>query len=155
MRFVLALLLILAGVFPVLIHNNFSPSQMQTPEWIAVAVFLIIALLLIVVRRKKSDTQPEGIHSMSFLFEKLTFFLPDGSPALRQGQQLFLRPYMGEDQEQIAVTNEKAEVFGFVPEEYREYVLSRIESHSLIQTVVTEQTEEPFGAYSVKIRITC
>ena len=37
----------------------------------------------------------------------------------------------------------------------REYVLSRIESHSLIQTVVTEQTEEPFGAYSVKIRITC
>ena len=135
MRFVLALLLILAGVFPVLIRNNFSPSQMQTPEWIAVAVFLIIALLLIVVRRKKSDTQPEGIHSMSFSFEKLTSFLPDGSPALKQGQQLFLRPYMGEDQEQIAVTNEKAEIFGFVPEEYREYVLSRIESHSLIQTV--------------------
>ena len=52
MRFVLALLLILAGVFPVLICNNFSPSQMQTPEWIAIAVFLIIALLLIVVRRK-------------------------------------------------------------------------------------------------------
>lgn len=102
MRFVLALLLILAGVFPVLIRNNFSPSQMQTPEWIAVAVFLIIALLLIVVRRKKSDTQPEGIHSMSFSFEKLTSFLPDGSPALKQGQQLFLRPYMGEDQEQIA-----------------------------------------------------
>lgn len=92
---------------------------------------------------------------MSFSFEKLTSFLPDGSTALKQGQQLFLRPYMGEDQEQIAVTNEKAEAFGFVPEEYREYVLSRIESHSLIQTVVIEQTEEPFGAYSVKIRITC
>lgn len=38
MRFVLALLLILAGVFPVLIRNNFSPSQMQTPEWIGLTV---------------------------------------------------------------------------------------------------------------------
>ena len=73
---------------------------------------------------------------------------------VQQGQQLYLRPYMGLDKEQIGVTNDKGECLGFVPGEYREYILSRIEAHRMTHTTV-EAVEAAAGNQTVSIKIIC
>lgn len=146
-RIVLAILLILLGVFPVLIRSGFS--QMGATEWTVIAICLVGAAGLLLWKKKPSNDQPQGIHTIHFVLHL------SPSPALREGQQLYLRPYLGENQEQIAITNENAEVFGYIPEEYQQYVFSRIESHSLTHTVVEKLESEESGDCAATINITC
>lgn len=147
LQIVLAILLIVLGVLPVLLRSGFS--HLGATEWTVIGICLIGTVLLLFWKKKPSDDQPQGIHTIHFVLH-----LPD-SPALREGQQLYLCPYLGENQEQIAVTNENAEVFGYVPEEYQQYVLSRIESHSLTHTVVEKLDIGEFGSCIATINITC
>ena len=84
-------------------------------------------------KNKTAEKIPQGVHTM-------TFTLP--ATGLKVGQQLYLRPYMGEQQEQIAVTDEQGQPFGFIPAEHTDYVLSRIESHSMTHMTVTQIDED-------------
>ena len=144
---VLAMLLILLGVFPVLLRSGFS--QMGATEWTVVGICVIGAVSLLLWKKKSSDDQPQGIHTVHFELQLPAFH------ALQEGQQLYLRPYLGENHEQIAITNENAEVFGYVPEEYQQYVLSRIESHSMTHTVVEKLETDGSNSCSATINITC
>ncbi len=148
MRIVLAIVLVALGAFPVLWHNNFSFLQMSPVEIVIFIACIIAALLLVLV--KKLPTQK---HEQDSLY-KMTFTLSSPSPVVSEGQQLYLRPYMGMDGEQIGVTNERGECLGFVPGEYRDYVLSRIESHRMTHTTV-EQLESSMGMQTVSIKIIC
>ena len=95
-----------------------------------------------------SQKRIDGPHSMKYST------LSSPSPIVQQGQQLYLRPYMGLDKEQIGVTNDKGECLGFVPGEYREYILSRIEAHRMTHTTV-EAVEMAAGNQTVSIKIIC
>lgn len=154
-RIALAVAILLFGVFSVLSHNSFSLAQLEPMELGIIGVCLVVAFLLIFYKKKSANGELDGIHTMTFVLEDITLFQKDGSRALSQGQQLYLRPYMGENYEQIAVTTEKAEVLGYLPAEHQAYVLSRIEAHRLTHTVVESLSDGHLGAYNASVRITC
>lgn len=148
MRILLAILLVALGAFPVLLHNDFSFSQMSGVEIAIFIACLIAAALLVLIKRIPSKSREEdSLYQMKFT-------LSSPSPIVQQGQQLYLRPYMGLDKEQIGVTNEKGECLGFVPGEYRAYILSRIETHRMTHTTV-EALEVAAGNQTVSIKIIC
>ena len=148
MRILLAILLVALGAFPVLLHNDFSFSQMSGVEIAIFIACLIAAALLVLIKRIPSQSREEGS------LYQMKFTLSSPSPIVQQGQQLYLRPYMGLDKEQIGVTNEKGECLGFVPGEYREYILSRIEAHRMTHTTV-EELEVAAGNQTISIKIIC
>ena len=116
MRILIAILLVALGAFPVLLHNNFSFSQMSPVEVAIFIACLIAAALLILVKKIPSKSKEEdSLYQMKFT-------LSSPSPIVQQGQQLYLRPYMGLDKEQIGVTNDKGECLGFVPGELPESI---------------------------------
>ena len=148
MRILIAILLVALGAFPVLLHNNFSFSQMSVVEVAIFIACLIAAALLILVKKIPGKSKEEdSLYQMKFT-------LSSPSPIVQQGQQLYLRPYMGLDKEQIGVTNDKGECLGFVPGEYREYILSRIEAHRMTHTTV-EAVVTAAGNQTVSIKIIC
>ena len=148
MRILIAILLVALGAFPVLLHNNFSFSQMSPVEVAIFIACLIAAALLILVKKIPGKSKEEdSLYQMKFT-------LSSPSPVVQQGQQLYLRPYMGLDKEQIGVTNDKGECLGFVPGEYREYILSRIEAHRMTHTTV-EAVEMAAGNQTISIKIIC
>ena len=143
MRILIAILLVALGAFPVLLHNNFSFSQMSPVEVAIFIACLIAAALLILVKKIPSKSKEEdSLYQMKFT-------LSSPSPVVQH-----LRPYMGLDKEQIGVTNDKGECPGFVPGEYREYILSRIEAHRMTHTTV-EAVEAAAGNQTVSIKIIC
>ena len=147
MRLVLAVLIAAFGVVPILMHSGWNVAQMQVVDFVVMGGSLLLALALILYKPREKDGQPQGVHTFTFPLE-LT------SP-LSVGQQLFLRPYLGENHDCIGITDERGEVFGFVPQEHSDYVLSRIEAHRLTHTVVEAAEEAPFGAVKVTVRISC
>ena len=125
MRILIAILLVALGAFPVLLHNNFSFSQMSPVEVAIFIACLIAAALLILVKKIPSKSKEEdSLYQMKFT-------LSSPSPVVQQGQQLYLRPYMGLDKEQIGVTNDKGECLGFVPGE-QIVVVSRIGGNLIV-----------------------
>ena len=121
-------------------NNRTDLSSISQAEWIALVVCLLLAAVLLLWnqlaallhKKETAEKIPQGVHTM-------TFTLP--AAGLKVGQQLYLRPYMGEQQEQIAVTDEQGQPFGFIPAEHTDYVLSRIESHSMTHMTVTQIDE--------------
>lgn len=151
---VLAVLILIFGVGAVLMHNHFLFSQMRTSDWIAAVVCLIAALVLFFWKRGGKKNDSDEIHTMTFSLEEVSCDAKGNAPAA-QGQQLYLKPYEGTDLEQIAVTDETMQILGFVPEEYREYVLSRIEGHRLTHTVAEQVEKVSLGSFRISVRITC
>lgn len=152
-RIVLGILVLVFGFFAVLFHNKFRFALISPSEFVVMGICLVLALFLFFGKKKGQNKQPQGIHTMTFCLENL-------NPAqmgisLKEGQQLYLLPYTGSQEEQISVTDEKGTVLGFVPEENQDYVLSRIESHSLTHTVIEKLEQKPLGLCSAQIRITC
>lgn len=86
---------------------------------------------------------------------QMKFTLSSPSPIVQQGQQLYLRPTMGLDKEQIGVTNDKGECLGFVPGEYREYILSRHRSTPDDPHHRRSGGRWPAGNQTVSIKIIC
>ena len=108
MRILIAILLVALGAFPVLLHNNFSFSQMSPVEVAIFIACLIAAALLILVKKIPSKSKEEdSLYQMKFT-------LSSPSPIVQQSQQLYLRPYMGLDKEQIGVTT-KENVWALFP----------------------------------------
>ena len=58
------------------------------------------------------------------------------------------------DKKALLWTNDKGECLGFVPGEYREHILSRIEAHRMTHTTV-EAVEMAAGNQTVSIKIIC
>ena len=89
MRILIAILLVALGAFPVLLHNNFSFSQMSPVEVaIFIACLLAAALLILVKKIPGKSKEEDSLYQMKFT-------LSSPSPVVQQGQQLYLRPYMG------------------------------------------------------------
>lgn len=140
-RILIGILLLVFGAGSVVWNNRADLSSISQAEWIALIVCLLLAAVLLLWNRlaallpkkEAGEKIPQGVHTM-------TFTLP--AAGLKVGQQLYLRPYMGEQQDQIAVTDEQAQPFGFIPPEHTAYVLSRIESHSLTHMTVTQIGED-------------
>ncbi len=151
---VLAVLILIFGFGAVLMHNHFSFAQMSPSDWIAAVVCLIAALILFFWKKGGKQSESNEIHTMTFSLEGISCDAKGNAPAA-QGQQLYLKPYEGTDSEQIAVTDETMQILGFVPEEYREYVLSRIEGHRLTHTVAEQVEKTSLGSYRISVRITC
>ena len=59
MRILIAILLVALGAFPVLLHNNFSFSQMSPVEVAIFIACLIAAALLILVKKIPSKSKEE------------------------------------------------------------------------------------------------
>ena len=139
--FAIRILLLVFGAGSVLWNNRTDLSSISQAEWIALVVCLLLAAVLLLWnqlaallhKKETAEKIPQGVHTM-------TFTLP--ATGLKVGQQLYLRPYMGEQQEQIAVTDEQGQPFGFIPAEHTDYVLSRIESHSMTHMTVTQIDED-------------
>lgn len=140
-RTLIGILLLVFGAGSVLWNNRTDLSSISQAEWIALVVCLLLAAVLLLWnqlaallhKKETAEKIPQGVHTM-------TFTLP--ATGLKVGQQLYLRPYMGEQQEQIAVTDEQGQPFGFIPAEHTDYVLSRIESHSMTHMTVTQIDED-------------
>lgn len=140
-RTLIGILLLVFGAGSVLWNNRTDLSSISQAEWIALVVCLLLAAVLLLWnqlaallhKKEAAEKIPQGVHTM-------TFTLP--ATGLKVGQQLYLRPYMGEQQEQIAVTDEQGQPFGFIPAEHTDYVLSRIESHSMTHMTVTQIDED-------------
>ena len=123
-RTLIGILLLVFGAGSVLWNNRTDLSSISQAEWIALVVCLLLAAVLLLWnqlaallhKKETAEKIPQGVHTM-------TFTLP--ATGLKVGQQLYLRPYMGEQQEQIAVTDEQGQPFGFIPAEHTDYVLSR------------------------------
>ena len=148
MRIILSALIAIFGVGSILLHRGFDFSQMQTVDFVVMGGSLVVALLLLVLKPREKSGQPQGIHTFTFPLEQVT------SP-MKAGQRLYLRPYLGENYDQIGITSEQGEVFGYLPQEYTDYVLSRLEGHHLTRTEIESVEEGSFGATTVHIRITC
>lgn len=135
-RTLIGILLLVFGAGSVLWNNRTDLSSISQAEWIALVVCLLLAAVLLLwnqLAAEAAEKIPQGVHTM-------TFTLP--ATGLKVGQQLYLRPYMGEQQEQIAVTDEQGQPFGFIPAEHTDYVLFRIESHSMTHMTVTQIDED-------------
>ena len=140
-RTLIGILLLVFGAGSVLWNNRTDLSSISQAEWIALVVCLLLAavrllwnqLAALLHKKETAEKIPQGVHTM-------TFTLP--ATGLKVGQQLYLRPYMGEQQEQIAVTDEQGQPFGFIPAEHTDSVLFRIESHSMTHMTVTQIDED-------------
>ena len=152
-RVVLGCLLLVFGLFSVLLHNDFQFSQINPMEYIIMALSLLGALALFFLKKPSADPDSQGLHTFTFSLEGVN--PEEAGTSLREGMQLFLQPYTGSDQEHISVTDEKGNPLGYVPTDYRDYVLSRIESHSLTHTVIEKLEPKALGLCNLEIRITC
>ena len=90
MRILIAILLVALGAFPVLLHNNFSFSQMSPVEVAIFIACLIAAALLILVKKIPSKSKEEdSLYQMKFT-------LSSPSPIVQQSQQLYLASVPGD-----------------------------------------------------------
>ena len=109
MRILIAILLVALGAFPVLLHNNFSFSQMSPVEVAIFIACLIAAALLILVKKIPSKSKEEdSLYQMKFT-------LSSPSPIVQQSQQLYLRPYMGLTRSRSASRTTKENVWALFP----------------------------------------
>lgn len=153
-RQLLAVLLLIFGAGSVLMHNSFSFSQMRPIDFAVMGSCMVVSLLLFFWKKGNAEKSSDEIHTMTFSLDSVTNFTK-GKPSVQQGQQLYLKPYEGENHEQIAITNDEMDVLGFIPSEYQKYVLSRIESHRLTHTVAKQVSDVSFGSYTILVCVTC
>lgn len=147
MRILIAILLVALGAFPVLLHNNFSFSQMSPVEVAIFIACLIAAALLILVKKIPSKSKEEdSLYQMKFT-------LSSPSPVVQQAAALSAALH-GTGQGTDRRHERQRRMSGLVPGEYREYILSRIEAHRMTHTTV-EVVEAAAGNQTVSIKIIC
>lgn len=149
-KFLIGVLLILFGIGGPLMRGNF--------RGIDIAVLIVmggsgIAIILHCLYKMKS--QDSGIYTTTEKYHNLDLFDKKGEPSIKTGEQLYIKPYVGEKQTDMAIVTDKGIEIGLVPEEFLAHLTEKLESHQIIHITAEEIAVAENRTLTITVKMTC